>query len=771
MPHKSATFIHSMLLGILGGGTLLFPLFVFPKTFEVVNLPKTFYLFVFVGILLLLWSIGAMFEKKLLVRRSMLDIPFLLFAGAVLVSGIFSLSPPTSFLGNTESFTLTVFSIFPALLFAYLLIQLMRTRTQFVNFLQLFFLSHIFAEVFFYILQIPAVKTSALLGNFGQNFFNTVSTGNSIFGIWVASIGVLSFGTLLLQGRKSWQYILPALSAFLSIITLFRLGFTVSFAVFAVGLGVLLVLPFLFAKFTHFKVSLALFAVFLLTLVSLVFGTPAAFKMNLPVEIALGSQTSFDFVKSSLGSDVKQFLVGSGPGTFLYQFSLHRTPAFNTNAIVFNTRFHSPFSTFFALLMEVGLLGSVFFILLILIGAGALVSTWVEMRSSWKELMQEKVAFVLHAPGFSSFAEIFDVFVVGAAWVALTVGLCVSFVDITTWWTWWCFLALIMVGIGFVNKKFVIEKPISLSVSPQYSLALSFGIIFFLTLIILSTALGVRMYLAEYSFAEASKVGSLDDAQRYLQRSIEYRRSYAPYHLSLARVYLQKAKAEYEKKNQNTPEVASLVANATNVAKIATELDSKNVENYETLALMYLNARSFAPEANTWAKDALLSAIALEPSNAVNHARLAQVYIQDNKPADAEKELQQAIELKFDYVPAYESLVALYRDQQKYNEALGVYDALLKITEPTGNLYFNYGVLFFNRHEKGDDDKAEALWQEALKLDAQKNLPANPNILYSLGLLAERKGDKSKALSYYQKVRELVPQNDDVKKKIQSMLR
>lgn len=707
-----------------------------------------------------------MIEKKLVLRRSMLDVPFLLFGGAIFLSAIFSLSRPTSFLGNTESFTLTVFTLFPALLFGYLLIQVVRTRKSFTGFLQLFFLSHILAEVIFYLFQFSAIKKSAVGLGLGENFFNTISTSNSIFGIWVASIGVLSFGMLLLKGRKKKEYILPAISALLSLITLFRLGFSVSFVVFAVGIGMLLILPFLFAKFTHFAVSLVLFGVFLLTLVSLVFGTPQMFKLNLPVEIALGVQASGDFVKSSLGSNVKQFLVGSGPGTFLYEFSLHRTPAFNTNAIVSTTRFHSPFSTFFALLIELGVLGSVIFIVLVLIGAGALVSTWVEMRSSWKEMMQEKIALVLRTPSFSAFSEIFDVFVVGAAWVALTVGLCVSFVDITTWWTWWSFLACIIIGIGFVNKKFVVERPISLSVSPQYSLALSFGIIFFFTLIILSTAFGVRMYLAEYSFARASQVTSLHESELYLQRSIEYRHSYAPYQLSLARVYLQQAKQEYEKNNQNTAEVASLVAKATNVAQIASQLDEKNVETSETLALMYLNARSFAPEANTWAKDALKKAVSLEPTNPVNHTRLAQVYLQEGTFADAEKEYLEAIRLKFDYVPAYESLVALYREQGKFNEALALYDSLLKITEPTGTLLFNYGVLFFNRHQEGDDNIAETIWNEALKLE-----PKNPNILYSLGLLFERKGDKSKALSYYQRVRELVPENDDVKKKIQSMLR
>lgn len=761
--NKYSKFISSVLWFLLAGGTVFFPLFVFPKTGEIINLPKIFFLFVWVALLILLWSLSALFEKKLVIRKSMIDIPLLLFLGSVLLSGLFSLSQKRSFLGDTQNFTLSVLVIFLSALFAYLLIQIVRTKKNFSFFLQMLLVSNILSTVVFFLLQTSWLHKSGV-AILGENFFNTVSGTNSIFGIWVASMGVLSFGRVLLKGRRWFEYLLGAVSILLSFFVLLRLGFTVSLVVYAVGLGLLLVLPFVFAKYVHFKVAIGMFVLFLLTLTTLLFGDPAVFKMGLPVEIALGHHTSVEMTKGVLSQDIKQFLFGSGPATFLYDFSLQRTAPFNMSALVATSRFHAPFSSFLALLCELGVVGGIFFFLLVLIGGGVVVSTWVELKTSWKEKTREEVAFVLQhsSPVFS---QIFDVFVVGAAWIALTVGLVTSFFDTTAWWTWWCLLASLVGGTGFVNKKFVTERPVSLRVSPQYSLALSFGVIFFFTIILLSTAFGVRMYLAEYYFYKAAQVPSLGQAELLLQRSIQYRKNYSPYHVSLARIYLQQAKTEFEKNPKNIEGVANLVAQGTNEAREASQIDPKNVATAETLALLYLNAEAFAPDARTWAKDALASAIALEPTNALNHLRLADLLVKMGVFPDAEKEYREALRLKPDFVTASVQLAELYRNQEKYDEAIELYESFLSSARDNPQILYNYGVLFFNRHAKGDDDRAEDAWLRAVELK-----PDYSNALYSLGLLYEKRGEKGKALQYYQKVRELNPQNDDIKSKIRKLV-
>lgn len=751
---KYSKLIHSVLFWIIGGGTLFFPLFVFPKIGDSVNLPKTFFLFIWVSIILLLWSTNALIEKKLILRRSMLDIPLVLLITGLVLSSLLSLSQGTSFLGSTENFTLTVLTFFPALAFTFLLLQLIRSPRSLEYLLQMLCFSSVLTLVFYHLSYFSVFRLSVIFPLFGETFFQTISSANSIFGIWVAAMGILSFGLLLLKRREKFSSSISAVSAILCTFTLFRLGFDVAFIVFAIGLALLLVLPFVFIKFIRVPMALVTFFIFLITVFSLIFGSPSFLKGNFPVEIALGNVASLDIVKGVLLTDIKQFLFGSGPGTFMYDFSLHRTPAFNTNAIVSETRFHFPFSTFYALLSELGVMGTLFFVLLILIGGGALVSAWVELRQSSDESEHQ------------AFAQMFDVFVVGASWLALTFGLFVSFVDITVWWTWWCLLGCMIAGIGFVNKKFVVEQSVNLSVSPQYSLALSFGILFFFTLLLLSTAFGTRLFFAEYFFEKGSHLASIDDSERYVERAIDYRKSYAPYHISLARIYLQKAKNEYEKQKNASDKVAEYIAKGGNEAHLASKIDPKNVETWETLALLYLNAGSFVPEANVWAKDALKSAIVLEPSNAVNHFRMGGILASEGNFNDAQKEYSQAIQLKFDYVPAYMALITLYREQNKFNEAIMLFEPLLRLDRTNVDIVFQYGMMFFNRQAEGDNARAEQVWLETLKLS-----PNHSNTLYSLGLLYERVGDTNRAFSYYQKVKELNPANVDVKKKLQGMVK
>ena len=47
--------------------------------------------------------------------------------------------------------------------------------------------------------------------------------------------------------------------------------------------------------------------------------------------------------------------------------------------------------------------------------------------------------------------------------------------------------------------------------------------------------------------------------------------------------------------------------------------------------------------------------------------------------------------------------------------------------------------------------------------------PDHSNGLFSLGIAAERIGNKPKAIEFYTKVLQLNPENEDIKKKIQSL--
>jgi tetratricopeptide (TPR) repeat protein len=122
---------------------------------------------------------------------------------------------------------------------------------------------------------------------------------------------------------------------------------------------------------------------------------------------------------------------------------------------------------------------------------------------------------------------------------------------------------------------------------------------------------------------------------------------------------------------------------------------------------------------------------------------------------------QIAIEKKSDYLGAYVGLSSVYENKKDLNKAIENYLVILSAASNNPEALFNLGRLLYNRREKGDLDNAEKLWLEAVRLQ-----PGYSNALYSLGLLYEAKGDDAKALEYYNKVKEINPDNQNIITKV-----
>ena len=107
-----------------------------------------------------------------------------------------------------------------------------------------------------------------------------------------------------------------------------------------------------------------------------------------------------------------------------------------------------------------------------------------------------------------------------------------------------------------------------------------------------------------------------------------------------------------------------------------------------------------------------------------------------------------------------------YELNKEIDKAVDVYKVLLQ-SGVTNNseVLFNFGRILYNRGRKEDKNDAEQLWLEAVRIQ-----PNYSNALYSLGLLYENKGDKTKALEYYYKVKDLNPGNKDIVEKIKSLV-
>lgn len=749
--YKILDYISILLLAI---GTFLIPLFYLPYTNDIFNLPKQLLLSVVVLLGLLLWLLKVVITKKFVLKRTILDIPILFFALFLIISAVVSQSALLSFLGKTDNFVMHTTFLLSLLLWFWLFIQCVRKEDFLEILYSAFLLAGSLTGLFFLLRNSGWLQEiTAVVGS------NMISQVNSEFGIYMAAVAITALGFLLLRRRRLILQILPFVSAVIAVTVLIKLGFTISWIVFAVGLGLLLVLGIsLLAETRTIFLSIVL-VLFLISILTIFVGTPKFLKANLPLEVALGVRPSWDVTYQTIVNNAKNFMFGSGPGTFIYDFSRFRSPAFNTSQVAWSTRFDQPYSTVLALLAELGVVGFLSFMFILLLLFGSIFSVWIKTRPSTWGKIKEKVGIDSEA------ARQYQAFIPAFAWLATTVGLFLSFYGIVAWWLWFWLLSVSIVSLSFVHPGLIHKKNITLEVSPQYSFAISFGMVLVFTLLIVFGAFNIRYYLAEVAYAKAIKASNIEVVEQNVQKAIEYRPSYPQYHLTLAKINLQKARNLSEQETANSELIMGIVATAVNEAKRAADEDPNNVQTWDVLSLMYMNVRTFASDANSWALDALQKAIILESSNPIFQWRLANVYVFAGQAEEAVKAYKKAIELKPDYFDAYKELALLYEQQQDLDAAIMIYEPIMPVVQNNAVMLFDLGRLFYNRAEEGDNARAEVVWQRAIELE-----PNYSNALYSLGLLYEKRGDKQTAVQYYEKVNQLNPDNPDIGKKIKALL-
>lgn len=738
--------------GLLLVTLVALPLFFLPYTQDPINFPKEMFLAIGTLLVLLLWLLRAVQSKTVVVRRTVLDKALLVFLGVVIVSSFLSKIQVISFLGKTSDFVFHTSAFVLFLLWVYLLVQYVVTSRHWRLFADVLLLSNTIAAALFLFRSNSIIRS--ILGN---ELFNTVSSSNSTFAVFVALLGALSIGLLLVRGRSVVSQGIAGLSAIASVVVLLKTGFTLSWVVFAISLGLLLVIGISFLRSTHvFSLSVAFF-LFLMSVLLIFIGSPRGLKTQLPVEVALGAQATWNISQQAFLSDVKSFLIGSGPGTFTQNFSLYRTRSFNQSDVAWAVRFEHPFNVVYGLLAELGVLGSISFIFVLLLALGSMFSAWLKMKPA--------ISLSDDETPLDDDPIKLEVFVFVAIFIAATVAMAFLFFDLSMWWLWWTLLSMSIIGLSSLVPALVTEESYALRTSPQYALVSSFGMILALTGVIVLGVIGTRFYMADVAYAEGTALGTSDAARAKLEEAVTLRPGYAPYLSALAEAHFSHAQRISQEESPNTERLVSAIAAAINTARRAADTWENDVETWQTLGLMYRGAEGLAQDANQWAIDAFSRAIELEPTNALLHWHLGKALASAGQTEAAVGALKESIRLKRNYLPATVDLSRVYESQGDLDNAIGVYEPVFELIAEQPEIMFQLGRLFYNRNAEGDLGRAEQSWLQAVRLN-----PRYVNALYSLGLLYERQGDSEAALQYFEETQQLVPDNTDVRAKVERLL-
>lgn len=730
---------------------LVVPIFYLPFIDEKLELNKYFLLYFLVFVSLLCWLGRSILKKSFEIRRTPLDIPLLAIWGLYFLAALLSQDKFLSFFGDFSFLGLSFFGLTVFLVFYFLVVQNLSKISQILGAVYLFLLGGALGAAHFLLFTFKLFPWPSWLPQ-----ISLVNGSNTLFGVYLAVIFVMSLAFLTVKKRELILDIFFLLCSLVTLAALVVLGFKLVWVMTAAAIFLMLIFFLTYADKVRAVWTSVAFTIFVISLLFMFLGVPKFLTASLPLEISLSPSVSWQIAADTIRAGAKNFLFGTGPGTFLFDFSQHRPTDFNNN-FAWNIRFRQSYNTAFDWLMTVGVLGALAVLFLILMVLGLVINTWLkhllELRNKKKaaEAGEEAVVFFHRSP------LIFWGLV--GAWLTLLIAFFLMSFGAAHWLAFWLLLGLIVGASAHLAKAELPVWKFSLKTTPQYALATSFGfILIFTAIIVVGIYLG-RYFTAEVVFAKAINQ-PLDQRISGLSKAVEWSPHRILFQLTLADAFLNKA-GEIASKTNDMNQVAPLVASAVQAARNATDQSPNNVATWEYLSNMYASARAFAPEANNWTMGSLEKAIALEPTNPTFYVALGNAKLLEKRYTEAKEDYDKAVALKPNLLIAYVRLAFLEEMKNNLNGSVAALEKGLNYGIQDPGYVFQLGRYYFNRAQKGDYSLAEAAFRKAIILQ-----PNYSDALFSLGLLYEKINNTSAALEMYKKVLNLNPGNPDIKRKI-----
>jgi tetratricopeptide (TPR) repeat protein len=652
----------------------LIPLFTLPFTSNVLDFQKQFLLFAAASLGFFFWVWTALSEKKLEVNRNPLHCFVAVFGAVILASSIFSLYSYGSLWGTplpvSESF-ITIFSF----ILLYLLIVNNFKKQESYGLIAITAVSTAIAAVYA-IIQSFGFYLLPFLDYTKSQSFNTIGTTNSL--VLFAAIVLAAVFPLVLSQKNPYRRLMAVCGGIMFLaMVFFNSAITVYFPSkitgasyelsiipwIILGAGALATFIFSFSNsrfadknprvknvsFVLLFISL-LFVVFNVFAKDMVAGTYQAAsiqKTNPVMEAALRQQTGADIAINVLKQSSQAFFLGSGPGTFVYDYARFKPQAVSQDSIGWNLTFFAGSSEAINRIATTGLLGIIAFLLII--------GVWT--AEGFRYLTGEEDEPLLSLAVFSG-------------WIAIVVAVFYYPFNLSLSLLLWLFMGLVILMDG---KK--------LAVMPLKSVRLSYAVsLVFVAVTILELGLLVwtaKRYYAETQYLAAAKalqnndlvgaIGNLESAANSTERLQDN------YLTGLSQIYLARGQEELKKEGAK-PEVAFQAAapyfkTAVEVAMMSTQAaNPNNSANWAVRAYVYREIMGISEGFDTWALDMYQEALKREPSNPSLWIEVGQVYAKKNEIDKAKESFDKAIILRPQYIEPHYYL-ALIADQRGDKES------------------------------------------------------------------------------------------------------
>lgn len=635
------------------------PLILWPFTSEVFEFNKMVLTYILTALIVAAWIVRSIISRKIIFRRTILDIPLLVFLGSQLISTIISIDPLTSWLGYYSRFNGGLVSdISYALLYWAFVSNFEKKDTlKLINYA---FLPGAALVSLYAIAEHFGIDKNIWVQDVQSRVFSTLGQPNWL-AAWVVALIPITWAFSLestLKKKKFWIYFALSVLFFWTLIfTKSRsglLGFVVTFLIFWAG--------YFWFNRKEYKSRLKPFAVFITSLIviSLISGTEYTPSINsliskstsTPVTntesqgpaLEVGGTQSTVIRKIVWKGAVQIWLhypiFGTGVETFAYSYYGFRPVEHNLTTewdFIYN-KAHNEFLNMAANSGTVGLLAY-----LILIGFS--IYLFVQKFLAKNGDPELKIWNLALLAGFTS----------------LSVTNFFGFSVVPTQLEFFLFPAF---ALALVTTDETKEKSEKIDPTRKFLIAILLAFSLYLLLLISRYWYADTLYAKGKAYNGAQKP---DVAIGFLTKAISLEPNQALYHSEVAGSYTSIALYyNGQKDSENTDKFVNL---ALGESDKAVSLSPANVNLKRSRFGVFIMLSAIDPKYMLNARDTLIDAIALAPTDAKLYYNLGLTYARTGQPDKAMEILVKTIELKSNYKEARLAYAYLLIDKKMNSQA------------------------------------------------------------------------------------------------------
>lgn len=686
MRHNLSALINKAIFSILVIVAVLTPLIFTSFTTEFFETPKLIVLSVAVLVLFILWSFSWVTAGKVIITRTPLDLPLLLLLIIVLISTFLSQSQYISIFGNFPRIHGSAISWVLYILLYFVAVSNIRSVTQ----ARVMTFALVGSSVISAIIAILSYAGLYLPLSFAKNMaFNPAGSPFSITALCLILFPIIYIH--LIKPSKVMTLPIALIASIIFGLVVILVGSLTSQILLILSILAALVL----ADKKDIKANLPFVLVPLIVcgLILALSFVPLAKKNPLQLkrevfnkdfqELQLSATDSWKVAISAF-RDAPAF--GSGPATFLFNFTQYKSPTINLTPL-WNFRFDTSFNEFFQILATLGALGFLAFLYFAI------------------SLFKLSLKVLRH----------FDSFTVGLS-LATLVFIALFIVHVSTPVT-------MIVGILVVVSLIALHK--SEGKVEEFTLGVKASrireatginsqpldgmmpgdilpVVVFIPIVIISLV-GLWQIYRIASADLYHRLGLNSISQRGLQaydllRQAEnlnpvidvYRTDMAQTNFLVANA-IASAKAPNEASpggsltDQDKANIQQFLSQSINESRAAVAISPRSAQNWEILASIYRQITGVAENALQFSLDGYGRAIALDPYNPLLRLNIGGLYYSIRNYDMAIRFFDDAVNLKPDYANAYYNLSIALRDKGNLQEAQAVGEKTVQLLQTDTN--------------------------------------------------------------------------------------